>query len=499
MCDNNTTKVTTNDLPSSLATSTSTTSTTTTNTHSHNTTVSTIDSNTSGIIKKVYTSGRPPWYDSKGNLKNPLVIGVCGGSASGKTTVCDKIIANLNVRWVVLLSMDSFYKNLSKDIDPSKYNFDHPNSFDYDLMVKTISELRAGKKVNIPKYCFKTHSRLVHQDTVYGADVIILEGILTLYSKELRDLMDIKIFIDTDDDVRLARRLKRDIAERGRTLESVLHQYNTFVKPSFDDYIIPLKKYADIIVPRGSDNIVAINLLTNHIRLKLKERGFDPEKTAQLDLEGLELPSSIHVIKETNQIKAMLSILRNKNTKVGDFVFYSDRLCSLIIEEALTYLPFTEKIVTTPTGSLYHGEELNSRICALVVLRAGGCMEQPLRSICKGIRTGKVLIQSDEMKKPHLFYEKLPDVSDSHVLVLDPTIATGASSEMAIRVLLDHGVPENKIIFVSVIASLKGILNLNYRFPDVQFVVSAIDKELSDEGFILPGCGFYSNRYFGTH
>ncbi|EGC30484.1 uridine kinase [Dictyostelium purpureum] len=466
-----------------------------------NNTSSSNNNNNNNIIntnKKVYTSGRPPWYDSKGNLKDPLVIGVCGGSASGKTTVCDKIIANLNVRWVVLLSMDSFYLNLSKEVDPTKYNFDHPNAFDYDLMVKTIKDLRAGKKVSIPMYCFKTHSRLPHKDTVYGADVIILEGILTLYSKELRDLMDIKIFIDTDDDVRLARRLKRDIAERGRTLENVLHQYNTFVKPSFDDYIIPLKKYADIIVPRGSDNIVAINLLTNHIRLKLKERGFDPEKTAGLNLDNLEMPKAIHVLEETNQIKAMHSILRNKNTKIGDFVFYSDRLCALIIEEALTYLPFTDKTVITPTGAQYHGMTLNAKVCALIVLRAGGCMEQPLRNICKGIPTGKVLIQSDEKKKPQLFYEKLPDLTDSHVLVLDPTIATGASSEMAIRVLLDHGVPENKIIFVSVITSLKGILYLSYRFPEVNFVVSAIDKSLSEEGFILPGIGNYSDRYFGT-
>ncbi|KAF2070488.1 hypothetical protein CYY_008186 [Polysphondylium violaceum] len=481
-----------------------TTSTTTTTTTT-NTMTPPLESSSHAHQKKVYTSGRPPWYDSTGKLKNPLVIGVCGGSASGKTSVCDKVIEALNVRWVVLLSMDSFYLQLPKTADPGKYNFDHPNSFDYDLMVKVISDLRAGKKVNIPKYCFKTHSRLPHEDTVYGADVIILEGILTLHSKELRDLMDIKIFIDTDDDIRLARRLKRDIAERGRTLESVITQYNTFVKPSFDDFIFPLKKYADVVIPRGSDNVVAIELLTQHIRLKLKERGFEPENNTQslesddLLLKSSTVPQNVHIMKETNQIKAMQSILRNKKTTVGDFVFYSDRLCSLLIEEALTFLPFTEKIIITPTGTEYKGEKLDSKLAALIVLRAGSCMEQPLRSICKGIKTGKVLIQSDEKKQPHLFYERLPDLTNSHVLVLDPCIASGSSSEMAIRVLLDHGVPESKIVFVSVIASLKGAQRLSYRFPDVKFVISALDKDLSEKGFILPGIGNYSDRYFGTY
>ncbi|EFA76807.1 uridine kinase [Heterostelium album PN500] len=410
--------------------------------------------------KKTYTLGRPPWYDTTGKPRCPLVIGVCGGSASGKTSVCHRVIESLN----------------------------------------TISDMRQGKRVHIPIYDFKTHSRLQRQETVYGADVIILEGILTLYSKELRDLMDIKIFIDTDDDVRLARRLRRDIAERGRTVDSVILQYTKFVKPSFDDYILPTKKHADVIIPRGSDNIVAIDLLTQHIRLKLKDRGYTPQKPINI-VEGVtkdNLPKNIHILPPTNQVRALLSILRNKNTDVGNFVFYSDRLVNMIIEEALTHLPFKEKTVVTPVGTEYKGVEPDYNLCALSVLRAGSCMEQPLRSICKGIKTGKVLIQSDENKQPHLFYERLPDLTDSHVLVLDPTIASGASSQMAIRILLDHGVPENKIIFVTVVSSLKGALTLSYCFPELKIVTGALDDGLSEKGFILPGVGNYSDRYFGT-
>ncbi|GAM27797.1 hypothetical protein SAMD00019534_109730, partial [Acytostelium subglobosum LB1] len=450
--------------------------------------------------KKTYTLGRPPWYDTTGKPKCPLVIGVCGGSASGKTSVCHKVIQSLNVRWVVLLSMDSFYKPIGKDVDPTSYNFDHPNAFDYDLMIKTIGDMRQGKRVHIPIYDFKTHSRLARQETVYGADVIILEGILTLYSKELRELMDIKIFIDTDDDVRLARRLRRDISERGRTVESVIHQYTKYVKPSFDDYILPTKKHADVIIPRGSDNLVAIELLTQHIRSKLSERGYIPQKHMSL-AEGVSinnLPKNIHVLQENRQIRAIHTILRNKDTNIGNFVFFSDRLVMMIIEEALTLLPSREKTVTTPTNVEYQGYQPDYTLCALSVLRAGSCMEQPLRSICKGIKTGKVLIQSDGNKQPHLFYERLPDLTDSHVLVLDPTIASGASSQMAIRVLLDHGIPEDRIIFVTVLASLRGVMTLNYCFPDLKIVTSAIDNDLSEEGYILPGVGNYSDRYFGT-
>lgn len=225
--------------------------------------------------KTVYTAGRPPWYDSSGQMKEPLVIGLCGGSASGKTTVAKKIIEELNVQWVSLLSMDSFYKALSHEqhelANKNEYNFDHPDAFDFDLILQTIRELKKGRKVDIPIYNFATHSREEHTKTVYGANVIIFEGIMAFATKELLDIMDIKIFVDTDADIRLARRLKRDIGERGRSIESVIDQYNKYVKPAFDFYIAPTMTAADIIVPWAGDNRMAINLIVNLVNRELNK------------------------------------------------------------------------------------------------------------------------------------------------------------------------------------------------------------------------------------
>jgi len=204
-------------------------------------------------------------------------------------------------------------------------------------------------------------------------------------------------------------------------------------------------------------------------------------------------------MEPTRQISAMQTILRNRQSGRGDFVFYSDRIVSLLIEEALGHLPYREKIVTTPVDKPYHGVEFDCKLCAVSVLRAGSAMESPLRAICQGIRVGKMLIQSDENKNPRLFYLKVPkDIAGRHVLVLDPTLASGASSQMAIRVLLDHGVPEENIFFVTVISTLRGLHLLSYSFPKVTIITSAVDPGLNAQGHIIPGMGNYSDRYFGT-
>jgi len=203
----------------------------------------------------------------------PFIIGVTGGTASGKTSVCDLIHNQLNDHRVVIISQDSFYKSLTKkDLENvHDYNFDHPDSFDWDLLEQVLISIKKGESVNIPIYDFKTHSRTQETMKISGADVILLEGILSFYSSGVRDQMNMKVFVDTDPDVRLARRIQRDIRERGRDLEGVLFQYERFVKPAFDEYILPTKKYADVIIPRGADNHVAIDLIVQHIKSKLIE------------------------------------------------------------------------------------------------------------------------------------------------------------------------------------------------------------------------------------
>ncbi|NXI49637.1 UCKL1 protein, partial [Chloroceryle aenea] len=199
--------------------------------------------------------------------------GLGGGSASGKTTVATMIIEALDVPWVVLLSMDSFYKVLTKQQQEqaasNDFNFDHPDAFDFDLIIATLKKLKQGKSVKIPIYDFTTHSRKKEWKTLYGANVIIFEGIMAFADKELLKLLDLKIFVDTDSDIRLVRRLRRDISERGRDIEGVIKQYNKFVKPAFDQYIQPTMRLADIVVPRGSGNTVAIDLIVQHVHSQL--------------------------------------------------------------------------------------------------------------------------------------------------------------------------------------------------------------------------------------
>nr|DBA22023.1 TPA: hypothetical protein GDO54_013106 [Pyxicephalus adspersus] len=228
--------------------------------------------------RTIYTAGRPPWYNEHGTQsKEAFVIGLGGGSASGKTTVARMIIEALDVPWVVLLSMDSFYKVLTEEQQAqaarNEYNFDHPDSFDFELIICTLKKLKQGKSVKIPTYDFTTHSRTKDWKTLYGANVIIFEGIMAFAHAELLKLLDMKIFVETDSDIRLVRRLRRDISERGREIEGVLKQYHTFVKPAFDQHIQPTMRLADIVVPRGSGNTVAIDLIVQHVHSQLEKGG----------------------------------------------------------------------------------------------------------------------------------------------------------------------------------------------------------------------------------
>ncbi|XP_031728790.1 uridine-cytidine kinase 2-A [Anarrhichthys ocellatus] len=207
----------------------------------------------------------------------PFLIGVAGGTASGKSSVCSKIMELLgqneidhHQRQVAILSQDSFYRVLTPEQKAKalkcQFNFDHPDAFDNDLIIATLWDIKKGKTVHIPVYDFVSHSRKEETVTVYPADVVLFEGILMFYSQEIRDLFQMKLFVDTDTDTCLSRRVLRDINERGRDLESVLAQYITFVKPAFEEFCLPTKKYADVIIPRGVDNLVAINLIVQHIQ-----------------------------------------------------------------------------------------------------------------------------------------------------------------------------------------------------------------------------------------
>ena len=204
----------------------------------------------------------------------PVIIGVTGGSGSGKTTVSRAIFEQLHGHSLLMLQEDSYYNDQS-DMpfeERIKTNYDHPNAFDTELLVKQLKDLLDWKTIENPIYDYTEHTRSSEVEKVEPKEVIILEGILVLNDPALRDLMDIKIFVDTDDDIRIIRRIQRDIEERGRSLQSVIDQYKSTVKPMYHQFIEPTKRYADIIVPEGGENQVAIDLLVTKVRDILRKR-----------------------------------------------------------------------------------------------------------------------------------------------------------------------------------------------------------------------------------
>lgn len=201
-------------------------------------------------------------------MAQSLVIGICGGTGSGKTTITARIKDALAEESVLVLQQDHYYKDFPDlPLDQrAKQNFDHPNSIDSPLMIEHVRRLRAGQPVERPVYDFTQHRRAPHSEHLEPRPALIVEGILVFENRALRDLMDIKIFVDTDADLRFIRRLGRDIRERGRTVESVVHQYLSTVRPMHMEFIEPSKRYADVIIPEGGFNDVGIDLVIQKIR-----------------------------------------------------------------------------------------------------------------------------------------------------------------------------------------------------------------------------------------
>ena len=199
-------------------------------------------------------------------MENILVIGIAGGSGSGKTTLMNNIVSRFADN-ITVLSHDSYYKRHDEMTyeERCQLNYDEPDALETDLMVRHLDQLRQGQAIDCPVYDFTVHNRSDEVQRIEPRSVIIVEGILIFENKELRDLMDIRIFVDTDADIRLCRRVKRDVNKRGRTLESVLTQYQQTVKPMYEKYVEPSKKYAHILVPEGGKNAVALDLVVNLI------------------------------------------------------------------------------------------------------------------------------------------------------------------------------------------------------------------------------------------
>ena len=205
-------------------------------------------------------------------MKNPLVIGIGGGTGSGKTTVTRKILDRLDTGEVVVLRHDYYYRDISSfdGVPAEEINFDHPDALETTLLIEHLSSLKAGEPIRQPVYDYTSYRRTGESRPIDPRKVIIVEGILIFVEKALRELMDIKIFVDTDADERLMRRLKRDLVERSRSIESVMHQYVSTVKPMHLEFVEPSKRWADIIIPGGGENMVAIDMVVAKITEMLR-------------------------------------------------------------------------------------------------------------------------------------------------------------------------------------------------------------------------------------
>ncbi|KAF8854228.1 uridine kinase [Acephala macrosclerotiorum] len=442
------------------------------------------------VSKRAHYS--PPWADV-------CIIGIAGSSGSGKSTLSHAIVSKLNLPWVVILSMDSFYKSLDAEASRkaflNEYDFDSPDAVDFGLLVERLRDLKAGKRAEIPIYSFAKHAREKETTSIYSPHVLILEGIFALYDERVLELLDMKIFCEADADTCLSRRILRDVSERGRDIEGCIKQWFSFVKPNFEQFVEPQRKVADIIVPRGVENRVAITMVIQYIERKLIEKS----KAHRAELRKLgqsseddPLSNKVLILEQSSQVKGMNTIIQDIDTSAEDFIFYFDRMATLLVENAMNNIYFKEKTVETPAGNKYNGLTAIGETSAVVVLRAGSVFETGLKRVLPDCRTGRLLIQSNiRTGEPELHYLKLPGNIETHdsVLILDPQMSSGGAALMAVQVLVDHGVPEDKIVFVTYFAGKLGLNRLTKVFPGVNVIVCTMVADFEER--------WIERKYFG--
>ncbi|KAJ0302599.1 hypothetical protein COL5a_001541 [Colletotrichum fioriniae] len=383
----------------------------------------------------------PPWADVS-------IIGIAGSSGSGKSTLSHAIVRKLNLPWVVILSMDSFYNPLSpeesKRAFDNDFDFDAPNvrytpitagmhidqiqAIDFDVLVQCLRDLKAG---------------LDNTTTIYSPHVIILEGIFALHDPRIIDLLDMR-------------------------------------------FVEPQRKVADIIVPRGIENRVAMAMVVQYIERKLIEKSTHHRAAlTQLELAAASDPLSdrVVILDQSPQLRGMSTIIQDIDTSAEDFIFYFDRLACLLIEQALNNVQFREKTIATPQGYKYNGLQATGDVSAVLVLRGGAAFETALKRVVPDMRTGRILIQSNvRTGEPELHYLKLPDNIDSHesVLLIDTQMASGGAALMAVQVLVDHGVAQDKIVLACYAAGRLGVHRLAKVFPGITIVLCNMLADIED-------------------
>ncbi|KAL2137217.1 hypothetical protein VTI74DRAFT_6428 [Chaetomium olivicolor] len=425
----------------------------------------------------------PPWADVS-------IIGIAGSSGSGKSTLSHAIVNQLNLPWVVILSIDSFYKSLdpesSKAAFRNEYDFDSPDALDFDVLVERLRDLKAGRRAEIPVYSFEKHARLDQTTSIYSPHVLILEGIFALYDPRVLELLDMKIFCEADADTCLSRRILRDQRDRGRDIEGIIKQWFKFVKPNFEKYVDPQRKVADIIVPRGVENHVAMSMVVQFIQQKLLEKSTHHRAALtrlEIGAQSEPLSEKVHIMKQTSQMRGMNTIIHDIDTSSEDFIFYFDRLTALLVEQALNNIPFVSTDILTPQNRTYAGLRAKGEVSAVLVLRGGAALEAGLHRVITDCKTGRMLIQSNvRTGEPELHYLALPKDIERHeaVLLMDAQMSSGGSALMAVQVLVDHGVKAERIVLVTYSAGRMGLHRLTKVFPEISVVVGHVVPDIEE-------------------
>lgn len=431
----------------------------------------------------------PPWTE-------PYIIGIAGNSGSGKTSIAQQIIKELNQPWTVLLSFDNFYRPLGPEDKKKAFNnefdFDTPNSFDIEHLLEVIKRLKRGEKAEIPVYSFVLHDRTEKSTTIYGANVIIIEGLYSLYDKRLLDLMDLKIYVDTDLDICLARRLTRDILYRGRDLVGAMKQWDTFVKPNAVRYLNPTMNNADLVIPRGLDNVIAIDLMIDHIKKQLVVKSINHIKHLKQLGHGTDFDinqfSNVVILPSNNQTKGITSILFDKSTPMSEFIFYFNRMANLIIEAALNQInTYSQVDIATGMGT-FKGLKQQDKLIAVTIIRSGDCFNTAIKKTFVDIPLGKLLIQSDSLTgEPQLHTENLPkglnDIDCKKILLFDAQLISGAAAIMAIQVLIDHKVRQEDIALCTYLCTEIALRRILRVFPRVNLVIGKLSNLPGTEKF----------------
>ncbi|KAF6230945.1 hypothetical protein HO173_010853 [Letharia columbiana] len=287
----------------------------------------------------------------------------------------------------------------------------------------------------------------------------------------------------------------RDVRERGRDIEGCIKQWMSFVKPNFEKFVEPQRKVADIIIPARLDNRVAIDIVVGHVKRTLKEKSRKHQEELQRlgkQVEDEPLSENVLLLEQTREIVGMNTVIQNPMTAEVDFIFYFDRLSSLLVERAMENLHFNPKDVLTPQGYHYKGLEMAGEVSAVVISRGGSCFETGLRRVIPDCKCGRLLIQTSyRTGEPELHYWKLPSDIASHdsVLLLDPQMSSGGAALMAVKVLVDHGVSEEKVVFVTYFAGRMGVNRLLSVFPNMKLVVCKIVEDFQER--------WLEEKYFG--